>query len=165
MTDTPAWLRDSCRRLLYGEPSPSDLAEATALGARAASESLTVTDIIEAFGHTAESGWDAIPGPDAPRQGGLLLRSLRRLTVTAIDGYHHAEHDEAARSEHDRDIFIDDLLAAHPDPGRLAARAQRYGMRLSGQHTVSSPAPRTSDTRPPMTSTTRWPHVSARQTH
>ncbi|GAA1382790.1 PucR family transcriptional regulator [Catellatospora chokoriensis] len=136
MTDTPAWLGDGCLRLIGGEPSASDLVEAAALGDRAAAESLTVTDIVEAFGQAAEAGWDAVPGPEAQRQGGLLLRSLRRLTVAAIDGYHRAGHDEAGRREHDRDTFIDELLAAHPDPGRLAARAQRYGVRLSGQHTV-----------------------------
>lgn len=136
MTDTPAWLRDACQHLLDGEPSPGRLTEAAALGTRAATESLAVTDILEGFLHAAEAAWDNVPATDAHHHGNLLLRRLRRLIATAIDGYHRAGHDEASRREHDRDTFIDDLLAAHPDPGRLAARAQRYGVRLSGQHTV-----------------------------
>ncbi|GLL02239.1 hypothetical protein GCM10017581_039810 [Dactylosporangium matsuzakiense] len=61
---------------------------------------------------------------------------LERVMAAALDGYARANHAELARHETDRAAFVTDLLTGRADPGGLAQRAQRYGIRLSATHVV-----------------------------
>ncbi|WP_144128110.1 PucR family transcriptional regulator [Catellatospora sichuanensis] len=136
MSEThPTWLTDACAELLHTS-SGRHLAEVSALGACAASASLTSAATVDALLQAAADHWAATDPADAHEHGLAILATLRQVTAAVLDGYHRSARDEATHRETERAAFVDDLLAAHPDPGHLAARAQRYGIRLSGQHTV-----------------------------
>lgn len=67
---------------------------------------------------------------------GILLETVQALVVAALDGYTQQTRAELDRHEGERAAFINALLAGRVDPGRLAERAIRYGIRLSASHTV-----------------------------
>ncbi|MEU8003617.1 helix-turn-helix domain-containing protein [Catellatospora sp. NPDC049111] len=140
--DSRTWLADACARLLDDPAQPRASADrrrgdtAAALGARAAAASITIADTLDTLLAAAEQHYAAGVGPAAPADPAALLSQLRTATAAVLDGYHRSARDETTSRDTERATFIDDLLAAHPDPGSLAARAQRYGIRLSGQHTV-----------------------------
>ncbi len=139
MTDSfPVWLSQACEALLdhtSHHPREHLSKQAAALGVSAA-RSLTIAETVDALLHAAVDRWTATAPAGAADQGTELLTNLRRITAAVLDGYHRSAHDEATERDRERATFVDDLLAPHADPGRLAARAQRYGVRLSGQHTV-----------------------------
>lgn len=142
LTDkTPTWLTDACTRLLYDRARDTGdrarrLHEAASLGARAAAESLTIAHTVDALLQAAAHCCSAGSSGDGHPDNARLFVVLREVTAGVLDGFHRSAHNEATQREQDRATFVDDLLAPHADPGRLAARAQRYGIRLSGQHTV-----------------------------
>lgn len=142
MTHPPGpWLAEACDRLLLssarpGHPDAALLTDAAALGAAASAQSLTIADTVDALLQAAADHWQATTSTGASTVGLDLFVRLRKVTAAVLDGYHRSAHDEAAQRDHERAAFVDDLLAPHTDPGRLAAGAQRYGIRLSGQHTV-----------------------------
>lgn len=122
------WLTAAARDLLVDGARPS---EASQLGARAASASVTLPGLVEGFLEAATRlDSDGATPVD-------LVGRLRRLTMAAITGYQNEVRGELFRRDRDREQFVADLLAGHTDPGRLAARAQRYGIRLSGSHIVA----------------------------
>ncbi|WP_212843030.1 CdaR family transcriptional regulator [Catellatospora sp. IY07-71] len=133
----PTWLTEACERVVSSGARPDEVhADASALGTAAAAGSLTVADTVDALLQAAAAHWLATAAPEASAAGLDLLTRLRKVTAAVLDGYHRSAHDEADQRDRDRAAFVDDLLAPHTDPGRLAAGAQRYGIRLSGQHTV-----------------------------
>jgi sugar diacid utilization regulator len=106
---------------------------AAELGAQAAAASLTPTNLIEAFLDAA-----SLTAQDDPDLSAAdLVAMTRHLAVAAIDGYQQHTRSELAQRDRDREQFVTDLLTGRADAGRLAARAQRYGIRLSAQHTVA----------------------------
>lgn len=54
-----------------------------------------------------------------------------------IEGYERAQRQAVRQGEAARREFIDDLLYGRSDLGRLAERAERCGLRLSGAHAVA----------------------------
>ncbi|MFC7247440.1 PucR family transcriptional regulator [Catellatospora aurea] len=142
MTEESTWLAGACAALLDDAATPQASADrraavaATALGARAAAASITIATALDTLLAVAEQRWAAGGLTSAPGEPGALLSRLRTAVAGVLDGYHGSARDEADLRETERAAFVDDLLATHPDPGSLAARAQRYGIRLSGQHMV-----------------------------
>jgi sugar diacid utilization regulator len=61
---------------------------------------------------------------------------LERVVGAALDAYTRANHAELARHDTERAAFVTDLLTGRAEPGGLARRAQRYGIRLSATHVV-----------------------------
>ncbi|MGW1274266.1 PucR family transcriptional regulator, partial [Streptomyces sp. NPDC002491] len=53
------------------------------------------------------------------------------------DGYENAQRLVIRKEEAARREFIDDLLHGRGDPGQLAARSERFGLRLSRAHAVA----------------------------
>ncbi|MCX5535548.1 helix-turn-helix domain-containing protein [Streptomyces sp. NBC_00006] len=72
-----------------------------------------------------------------------------RVTVDAVvaagaqaidafaEGYERAQRQTMRREEAARREFIDDLLYGRSDLGKLAERAERFGLRLSGEHAIA----------------------------
>lgn len=139
MTHTPpAWLAEACDHLFRPGGGSHDTlrGRAAALGATAAARSVTIADTVDELIRAAADRWHAVAAPDAAAAGHDLLASLREIAAAVLDGYHRSAHDAATRRDEERTAFVEELLAPHTDPGRLAAGAQRHGIRLSGRHTV-----------------------------
>uniref|UniRef100_A0AAU2JZH8 Helix-turn-helix domain-containing protein n=1 Tax=Streptomyces sp. NBC_00049 TaxID=2903617 RepID=A0AAU2JZH8_9ACTN len=76
-----------------------------------------------------------------PRLAFSALGSLLAVVEQAVDafaeGYERAQHHAVRQEEAARREFIDDLLYGRSDLGRLAERAERFGLRLSQAHAVA----------------------------
>jgi sugar diacid utilization regulator len=75
--------------------------------------------------------------PGAPGSVDSTLAAVQQVVDAFAEGYERAQllavrQEEAARRE-----FIDDLLYGRSDLGRLAERAERFGLRLSHAHAVA----------------------------
>ncbi|MFD9302593.1 PucR family transcriptional regulator [Streptomyces sp. NPDC060048] len=80
----------------------------------------------------------------APAVADLLLAVLEQAVDAFVEGYERAQLQAVRQEEARRREFIDDLLYGRSDLGRLAERAERFGLRLSQAHAVavaSSPEP------------------------
>jgi len=93
------------------------------------------------------SGWDAwpdLPGVRAARDLAELnriavavMRAAQDMTVAVVEGYESGQRSAIRREEAARREFIDDLLHGRAHLGRLADRAERFGLRLVGPHRVA----------------------------
>ncbi|MBV1851798.1 PucR family transcriptional regulator [Catellatospora tritici] len=119
---------DRLLREVTGTVTPAQLRAAGRLGADAAALSYRLGDAVGALTGAAAA-------TDCARAQ-AVLRALPALVDALLDGYQRGNHAQAAAHDRERDRFIDDLLSGHTDPGRLAARAQRYGVSLAGRHVV-----------------------------
>ncbi|MFI6055245.1 PucR family transcriptional regulator [Streptomyces violascens] len=77
----------------------------------------------------------AWPGPGAPAD--RLLAAVEQAVDAFVEGYEHAQHSAVRQEEAARREFIDDLLYGRSDLGRLAERAERFGLRFSHAHAVA----------------------------
>ncbi|MFK0222317.1 PucR family transcriptional regulator [Streptomyces vinaceus] len=68
---------------------------------------------------------------------GALLAVVEQAVDAFAEGYERAQHDAVRQEEAARREFIDDLLYGRSDLGRLAERAERFGLRLSQAHAVA----------------------------
>lgn len=73
--------------------------------------------------------------PDAA--DGSLLTVVEQTIDAFAEGYERAQRLAVRQEEAGRREFIDDLLSGRSDLGRLAERAERFGLRLSGAHAVA----------------------------
>ncbi|WP_037678293.1 CdaR family transcriptional regulator [Streptomyces griseus] len=101
------------------------------LGARAAASGHGWRVLVREHLATARAAWPRTASPDN------VLTVIEQAMDAFADGYERAQRlvirqEEAARRE-----FIDDLLHGRGDPGHLAARAERFGLRLSRVHAVA----------------------------
>jgi hypothetical protein len=62
---------------------------------------------------------------------------LDRAVAALLDGYEGAEDQALAEEEDARRRFLDDLLHGRGDDGDLAARAERFGLRMARDHLVT----------------------------
>jgi sugar diacid utilization regulator len=135
------WIDAAGAELWTDLSEPALRQRARTLGARAARESDSVRDVAVGILRTALHQWTAQPVRDdasAVREDArALLASAQDVLGEAIDGYHSQASRELARHNDDRIGFVNDLLTGRADPGRLAERAHRYGIRLSGTHVVA----------------------------
>ena len=92
---------------------------AARLGARAADDGVSLRDLVD----------------DVLRAAGAAAET-RATVAAAIDGWTRQARIELDRHDSGRAAFVSDLLTGRADPGGLAERAQRYGIRLSATHTV-----------------------------
>ncbi|MFI5763690.1 MULTISPECIES: PucR family transcriptional regulator [unclassified Streptomyces] len=67
----------------------------------------------------------------------LLLAAVEQAVDAFVEGYERAQHHAVRQEEAARREFIDDLLYGGSDLGRLAERAERFGLRLSQSHGVA----------------------------
>ncbi|MEW2438930.1 helix-turn-helix domain-containing protein [Streptomyces caniferus] len=76
-----------------------------------------------------------------PRHASAPADSALAAVAQAVDalaeGYERAQHLAVRQEEAERREFIDDLLHGGADLGRLAERAERFGLRFSHAHAVA----------------------------
>ncbi|MGC9538323.1 PucR family transcriptional regulator [Streptomyces sp. UG1] len=76
-----------------------------------------------------------------PTANGVTTDSVLAAVAQALDafaeGYERAQRLAVRQEEAARREFVDDLLYGRSDLGRLAQRAERYGLRLSYEHAVA----------------------------
>ncbi|MGW5398085.1 PucR family transcriptional regulator [Streptomyces sp. NPDC003952] len=68
---------------------------------------------------------------------GCLLAAVGQAVDAFAEGYERSQHHSVRQEEAARREFIDDLLYGRSDLGRLAERAERFGLRLSQAHAVA----------------------------
>jgi sugar diacid utilization regulator len=115
---------------------------ATAVGAEAADRGLPVRDLAAAVMEAGVRYWAEL---DVGRSGDAravhakaagLLDRLAGILDAAAEGLHERARSELSTRDGERTAFLHDLLAGRVDPGALAGRAQRYGIRLQATHQV-----------------------------
>lgn len=74
-------------------------------------------------------------GPSLP--SGRLLGAVEQAVDAFVEGYELAQRQAVRQEEAARREFIDDLLYGRGGLGRLAERAERFGLRLSQAHAVA----------------------------
>jgi len=90
-----------------------------------------------AAGVWADAATDAADTPaDVHLRAADLLDDTRTTLAQLLDGYARRNRAELERHDLDRTAFLNDLLTGRAEPGTLAERAHRYGIRLSATHTV-----------------------------
>ena len=108
-----------------------ELRSRRALGARAAEAGHAWRDLVRAHLVAGRAGRPRTADPDS------VLTVLEQIVDAFADGYERAQRLVIRKEEAARREFIDDLLSGRGDPGRLAARSERFGLRLSRAHAVA----------------------------
>ncbi|MFB7630160.1 PucR family transcriptional regulator [Streptomyces sp. NPDC056149] len=104
-----------------------------AAGERAAEAGHSLRALVNAHLAVTRAAW--------PRSASAPTDSVLAALAQAVDalagGYERAQHLAVRQEEATRREFIDDLLYGGSDLGRLAERAERFGLRLSHAHAVA----------------------------
>ncbi|MFF7237597.1 helix-turn-helix domain-containing protein [Streptomyces collinus] len=119
--------------------SREELAARRALGEQAADAGHGLRALVVAHLAAARAAWPGTPG-----SADSTLAAVQQAIDAFAEGYEHAQRLAMRREEAARREFIDDLLYGRSDLGRLAERAERFGLRLSRAHAVAvaqGPAP------------------------
>ncbi|MCK7622591.1 helix-turn-helix domain-containing protein [Streptomyces sp. RS10V-4] len=102
-------------------------------GERAAEAGYSLRALVNAHLAVTRAAW--------PRSASAPADSVLAVLAQAVDalagGYERAQHLAVRKEEAARREFIDDLLYGGSDLGRLAERAERFGLRLSHAHAVA----------------------------
>ncbi|GGY88101.1 PucR family transcriptional regulator [Streptomyces avidinii] len=102
-------------------------------GERAAELGVPVREPVRQHFSVAQEALAPLP----PAAAGSLLAVLDQAVDAFIEGYERAQLQAVRQEEAKRREFIDDLLYGRSDLGRLAERAERFGLRLSQAHAVA----------------------------
>lgn len=113
----------------------SELNALRAFGEQAAGTGATLRQVVAVHLEAARSAW-----PGAPASTDSVLAVMTQAIDALAEGYDQAQHFAVRQQEAARREFIDDLLYGRSNLGRLAERAERFGLRLSHAH--ASPSPR-----------------------
>ncbi|MGI5240692.1 PucR family transcriptional regulator [Dactylosporangium sp. CA-139066] len=134
------WLADGCAALLAGPTDGDRLRAAAGLGARAADAGLAQRDVVVQILRGAAAAWAATVSATGTAAvhaaAAVLLADTQAVAAAALDGYARAARATVVRHDDERAAFVGDLLAGRVDPGVLAERAHRYGIRLAATHVV-----------------------------
>lgn len=82
------------------------------------------------------AGRSAGPGGHI-RTGDAVLTAVDAAVAALGEGHERARRMAVRQEEGERREFIDDLLYGRSDLGKLAARAQRFGLHLADRHAVA----------------------------
>lgn len=102
-----------------------------ALGARAAEAGYGWRSLVRAHLVAGRDNWPRAADPDS------VLAVIEQAVDAFADGYERAQRLVVRKEEAARREFIDDLLHGRGAPGQLAARSERFGLRLSRAHAVA----------------------------
>ena len=111
----------------------SELDSRRALGEQAAEAGLGLRVMVGAHMAATRAHW---PTGDDVSVDDALAAAAQAVDAFA-EGYERAQRLAVRQEEAARREFIDDLLYGRSDLGRLAQRAERYGLRLSHAHAVA----------------------------
>ncbi|MFG2605049.1 PucR family transcriptional regulator [Streptomyces sp. NPDC048514] len=111
-----------------------ELDERRTLGERAAEAGHSLRDLVRLHLADTRTSW-----PDGTRAGAVdgVLAAVEQAVDAFAEGYQRAQHLAVRQEESLRREFIDDLLYGRCDLGRLAERAERFGLVLSRAHAVA----------------------------
>ena len=102
------------------------------LGEQAADAGHGLRALVSAHLSAARAAWPATPG-----SVDSTLAAIQQVIDAFAEGYERAQFLAVRKEEAARREFIDDLLYGRSDLGRLAERAERFGLRLSHAHAVA----------------------------
>lgn len=88
--------------------------------------------LVSAHLSAARAAWPTTPG-----SADSTLAAIQQVIDAFAEGYERAQFLAVRKEEAARREFIDDLLYGRSDLGRLAERAERFGLRLSHAHAVA----------------------------
>ncbi|MFI2432668.1 PucR family transcriptional regulator [Streptomyces sp. NPDC018693] len=109
-----------------------ELVSRRALGELAADAGYGLRALISAHLTAARAAWPSTPG-----SADGALAAVQQAVDAFAEGYEHAQRLAVRQEEAARREFIDDLLYGRSDLGRLAERAERFGLRLAHAHAVA----------------------------
>ncbi|MEW1722367.1 helix-turn-helix domain-containing protein [Streptomyces sp. NPDC093109] len=101
------------------------------LGEQAAEAGLQLRALVGAHLAAARADWPEAGDPDS------VLAAVEQAVDAFAEGYERAQRLAVRQETAARREFIDDLLYGRSDLGRLAERAERFGLRLSYEHAVA----------------------------
>lgn len=103
-----------------------------ALGERAADEGLSLRTLVRQHLEATRQCW-----PGGAGSADRVLAAVTQAVDAFAEGYERAQRMAVRQEEAARREFIDDLLYGRSDLGRLAERAERFGLVLSRAHAVA----------------------------
>ncbi|MFF8606108.1 PucR family transcriptional regulator [Streptomyces sp. NPDC015346] len=103
------------------------------LGERAAEAGIGLRVLVRAHLSAAQRVRPELP----PAGADHLLSAVEQAVDAFAEGHERAQHVAMRQEEAARREFIDDLLYGRSDLGRLAERAERFGLLLSHAHAVA----------------------------
>lgn len=109
-----------------------ELESRRALGEQAADAGHGLRALINAHLSATRAAW-----PQAPGSADSALVAVQQVIDAFAEGFERAQRQAVRQEEAARREFIDDLLYGRSDLGRLAERAERFGLRLSHAHAVA----------------------------
>ncbi|CAL9526150.1 hypothetical protein SUDANB174_03918 [Streptomyces sp. enrichment culture] len=129
-----AGVADTGRRLTRDE-----LEQRRLFGEQAAEAGHSLRSLVRLHLDATRTSWpggsgSAGPAPDAT---GTVLAAVAQAVDAFAEGYERAQRLAVRQEEAARREFIDDLLYGRSDLGRLAERAERFGLVLSRAHAVA----------------------------
>ncbi|MEV6544490.1 helix-turn-helix domain-containing protein [Streptomyces sp. NPDC051665] len=110
----------------------AELEARRALGEQAAEAGHGLRALVNAHLAATRAAWPQIPGA-----ADCTLAAMQQAVDALAEGYERAQRLAVRQEEAARREFIDDLLYGRSDLGRLAERAERFGLRLSHTHAVA----------------------------
>jgi hypothetical protein len=123
----------------------AELDSRRAFGGAAAEQGVPLRALVDLYLSANWLCWIELPAvAEAPGKQQLravaeaVLRATDDVVVALADGYDHAQRLLVRQEEAERREFIDDLLYGRGDLGRLAERAERFGLRLAGSYLVAA---------------------------
>ncbi|WP_225100205.1 CdaR family transcriptional regulator [Streptomyces sp. CoH27] len=105
------------------------------LGEQAAEDGHGLRALVVAHLAAARAAWPT--GPGSTESTLAALAAVEQAVDAFAEGYERAQRLTVRREEAARREFIDDLLYGRSDLGRLAERAERFGLHLSRAHAVA----------------------------
>jgi sugar diacid utilization regulator len=124
--------------------APGELESRRELGAEAAENGVALRALVALYLKAAWLAWRELPAVAAASDKEHLrsiaedvLRATDEAIVALTEGYDGAQRLVLRREEGARREFIDDLLYGRSDLGRLAERAERFGLRLAASYVVA----------------------------
>ncbi|MFC5220342.1 PucR family transcriptional regulator [Streptomyces coerulescens] len=112
--------------------SRNELATRRALGEQAAEDGHSLRSLVRDHLAATRAAW---PGTAGSADG--VLAAVEQAVDAFAEGYERAQRLAVREEEAARREFIDDLLYGRSDLGRLAERAERFGLVLSHAHAVA----------------------------
>lgn len=114
------------------------------LGVAAAEQNVSLRALVDLYLSANWLTWRELPavttatGKEEIRAvAEAILQAADDAIVALAEGYDGAQRLVVRQEEAERREFIDDLLYGRSDLGRLAERAERFGLRLAGSYVVA----------------------------